>query len=71
MSLPSRSLVKHVFLANVEMEGIADKNKLPRTFNRKQADANGDLKISKQSDDFNFGEIYCRDNIENPVYFVI
>ena len=61
-------MVKHVVLANVLMEGITDSNKPPNTFNRRQAAEKGALKISKESDDFIFGEIYRRDKLEDPEY---
>ena len=66
-SLLSRSLVKHVVLAKVVMEGITDQNQLPKACNRRQAAAKGALKISKASDDFIFAETYRRDQLEDPV----
>ena len=67
-ALPSRSVVKHVMLANLLMEGITDSNQPPNTSNIRQAAAKGALKISMESDDFIFGEIYLRDKWEDPEY---
>ena len=50
------------------MEGITDSNQPPNTSNRRQAAAKGALKISKESDDFIFGEIYRQDKLEDPEY---
>ena len=50
------------------MEGITYSNQPPNISNRIQADAKGALKISKESYNFIFGEMYRRDKLEDPEF---
>ena len=50
------------------MEPISVSNPLPRNCNKVEATRAGALKISKDSDDFIFDEIWRRDLLEDPEY---
>ena len=49
---------------------ISDTNKLQNNSNKTAATEKGAMKISKDSDDFIFDEIFRRDRLEDPEYNV-
>ena len=59
-------MVKHVVLAEVVMHEISDTNKLQNNCNKTAETEKGSMKISKDSDDFIFDEIFRRDILEDP-----
>ena len=63
-------MVKHVVLAEVVMKEISDTNKLQNNRNKTSETEKGAMKISKDSDDFIFDEIFRRDILEDPEYNV-
>ena len=59
-------MVKHVVLSEVVMQEISDTNKLQNNRNKTSATEKGAMKISKDSDDYIFDEIFRRDRLEDP-----
>ena len=61
-------VLQHVVLGDVNMNIISDTNSLPNTCDKVSAASKGALKVSKESDDFIFEEIYRRDALEDPEF---